>query len=76
MIYPNPASNYIVLLHSNEEKIHYQIVSAEGKIMDDFYSYLQDEQIIIPLSNYTSGSYLIKATYHNGRIASKVFIKK
>ena len=75
MIYPNPTTNYIVLLHSSIEKTHYQIISAEGKIKDDFYSYLPDEQIIISLSNYEQGSYLIKATYKNGSVGSKIFIK-
>ncbi|MGB3227753.1 MAG: T9SS type A sorting domain-containing protein [Saprospiraceae bacterium] len=75
VIYPNPASNYIILHHSSAEKTHYQIVSAEGKIIDDFYSYLPDEQIIIPMYNYKSGTYFVKAENKKGS-SSRLFIKQ
>ncbi|MGB4969680.1 MAG: T9SS type A sorting domain-containing protein [Saprospiraceae bacterium] len=75
-IYPNPASNYIILLHLDEHKAIYSIHTLEGKLIDQFTSHFQGEQIIIPLSNYTSGSYLIRGTYTNGSIASKIFIKE
>ncbi len=73
-IYPNPANNYIVLLHSSQEITRYQIVSTEGKIMDDFYSYLQDEQIIIPISHFKHGSYFIRAENKKGS-SSTLFVK-
>lgn len=75
MIYPNPASNYIVILHPNTERIKYQIVSYDGKIIDEFYSFIENEQIIVPLSNYASGTYLIKTTNKFGSVGSKTFIK-
>lgn len=75
IIYPNPANNYIILLHSNSEKTRYQIISTEGKTIDDFYSVLQDEQIVIPLHNWKAGLYYIKAQNQSGYISSKEFIK-
>lgn len=74
-IYPNPANNYIVLLNSSQEKTHYQIVSAEGKIMDEFYSSIEGEQIIVPVNNFKPGSYFIKADSKKGS-SSEVFIKQ
>ena len=75
VIYPNPASNYIVLLHSSAEKTHYQIISVDGMIIDDFYSYLSDEQIIIPVYNYKPGSYFVKGESKKGS-SSKLLIKQ
>ena len=74
-IYPNPANNYIVLLHASQEKTHYQIVSAEGRIMDDFYSTIEGEQIIIPISNFKPGSYFVRAESKKGS-SSEMFIKQ
>jgi len=74
-IYPNPAKNYIILLHSSSEKTRYQVISTEGKIVDDFYSVLQDEQLIIPIHNWKPGLYYIKAQNQSGHISSKEFIK-
>ena len=76
MLYPNPASDYIVLHHSNTENIHYQIVSTEGKVIDEFYSFLPGEQIIIPVYNYKPGYYFFKAENPNGYQNSKIFIKE
>ncbi len=75
VIYPNPANNYIVLLHSSAEKTHYQIVSIEGKIMDDFYSSIEGEQIIVPIQNYNAGSYYLRSESKNG-VCSQLFIKQ
>lgn len=75
MIYPNPASNYIVLLHSTGERTRYQIISTEGKIMDDFYSTIEGEQIIIPINIYAPGPYFVKVESKKGN-SSKLFIKK
>lgn len=74
-IFPNPASNYIVLVNSSDEKTKYQIISSDGKIMDEFSSYLQGEQVIMPLHNYKAGSYIIKAENNSGR-SSTLFIKQ
>jgi len=73
-IYPNPASNYIVLLNSSSEKTHYQIVSIDGKIIDDFYSMIQGEQIVIPIQNYQPGTYFIIAESKIGSESVK-FVK-
>ncbi|MBK9109331.1 MAG: T9SS type A sorting domain-containing protein [Saprospiraceae bacterium] len=75
LIYPNPATNYIVILHSGKEKTHYQIISAEGKIMDEFYSFIEGEQIIVPIDDFQPGSYFVKAESKRGG-SSEVFIKQ
>ncbi len=75
IIYPNPANNYIVLLHTSQDKTRYQIVSAEGKIMDDFYSTIEGEQIIVPIQNYNAGSYYLRSESKNG-VCSQLFIKQ
>jgi len=74
-IYPNPATDYIVILHSGSEKTRYQIVSAEGKIIDDFYSFFEGEQIILLVNNFKPGPYFVKAESKN-EFSSKVFIKQ
>lgn len=66
LIYPNPATNYIVILRPGSGKTNYQIVSADGKIMDEFYSCIEGEQIIVPLDNFKPGSYFIKADSNSG----------
>lgn len=75
LIYPNPATNYIVILHSGSEKTRYQIVSAEGKIMDEFDSLIESEQIIVPVIDFKPGSYFVKAESKSGS-SSQVFIKQ
>lgn len=74
-IYPNPANDYFVILHSGSEKTHYQIVSAEGKIIDNFYSFIEGEQIIVLVNNFKPGHYFVKAE-SKSEISSKVFIKQ
>lgn len=74
-IYPNPATDFIVILHSGSEKTRYQIVSAEGKIIDDFYSFIEGEQIIVLVNNFKPGPYFVKAESKN-EISTKVFIKQ
>lgn len=76
LIYPNPASHYIVLLNSSQEKTNYQIVSLDGKIMDEFSTLIPGEQIIIPISEYLPGSYFVTAKSKDGRFITKSFIKK
>lgn len=74
-IYPNPANNYIILYFQNPEKTNYQIVSIDGKIMNQFTANQSDEHIIIPLLNFQPGSYKVKVENQNGIRTTKAFIK-
>ncbi len=74
-LYPNPATNHIVILHSGSEKTRYQIVSAEGKIIDEFDSLIQGEQIIVPIDGYKPASYFVKAENKTGS-SSRLFVKQ
>jgi hypothetical protein len=75
LVYPNPASNYIVILHPGSDKTHYQVVSADGKLMDEFYSLIEGEQIIVPVNSFRCGRYFVKAESKSG-ISSQSFIKQ
>ncbi|MGB4969414.1 MAG: T9SS type A sorting domain-containing protein [Saprospiraceae bacterium] len=75
-IYPNPASNYLILNHLKQEKTNYEIVSIDGKVVNQFSSFLPDEQIIIPIYNFQPGLYKIKAENQKGIRITKTFIKQ
>lgn len=75
MLYPNPAGDYIVIQHTGVEKLSYSILSPEGKIIDQFSSAFEDEQIIVPLKNFYPGTYFVQCTDRQGNFKSKTFIK-
>ncbi|MDQ3142450.1 MAG: T9SS type A sorting domain-containing protein [Bacteroidota bacterium] len=75
-LYPIPAQNYIVLMHTSDQKINYSIINSDGIILDEFSSNLFGEQIIIPINHFKSGSYFLRAALQNGHIASKLFVKQ
>lgn len=75
MLYPNPAGDYMVIRHTGMEKLSYSILSPEGKIVDQFSSSFEEEQIIVPLKNFYPGTYLVRCTDNKGRFESKIFVK-
>ena len=70
-VYPNPASNYIQINAENIE--HVEIYNIMGqKIFNKVYG---DNKVVIPTSNISSGTYVVKVTTTQGVSTQKVVIQ-
>lgn len=75
-VYPNPAKDALnIVILNTEKKKNYTIdlISLDGKILKTVYT--NDQNIIIDVSMFASGFYLIKATTENKSLIKKFLIE-
>jgi hypothetical protein len=59
-IYPNPASDHIVIIHSGIASSYVRIMNAAGAIIGIYQINPNDSQTTIPLNNLAKGNYFIE----------------
>lgn len=76
-IYPNPASNYIIIETSTPDQTAIiEIIDVQGCLMENFnYRIVLDEGAKIDISSLNRGEYICRVTSPEG-IFSKLFIKE
>jgi len=73
-VYPNPASNYVIINNSENYFDNYELVSLDGKILLD--GVLNSFENKINLASVNSGSYLLRLSGSNQNIAIVVRVVK
>jgi hypothetical protein len=73
-VYPNPASNYVIINNSENYFDNYELVSLDGKILLD--GVLNSFENKINLASVNSGSYLLRLSGSNQNIAIVVRVEK
>jgi hypothetical protein len=75
MAYPNPTSGYLTLelLDYSNEKIEYQLIDIEGKVI--LSKLLNDSQTQVDLNIYSKGIYFIKVIKESKEIRTFKIIK-
>jgi len=74
-IFPNPASNNIIVkVEANESIESISIITIDGKIIQTLRSDINKENLI-DISSYMNGMYLIRAEYSNGESRIERLVK-
>jgi DNA-binding beta-propeller fold protein YncE len=71
-IFPNPATN-IIIVHSSEEMTRVRICNSNGD--EVFSGKLKDHQVAIPTFNMSSGIYFVAVETVQGRYSGKVVVR-
>ncbi|MCK9401353.1 MAG: T9SS type A sorting domain-containing protein [Bacteroidales bacterium] len=76
-IYPNPAKNLVIIevrLKEIPNNAQVQIINLEGIVLDEIAVNQRYDYIVIPLSEFKSGTYLCKLSIGNKTVETKQFI--
>ena len=76
-LYPNPAKNIIIIeirLTEYPNKAKIQIINPVGVVINEIPIIHQNDYIVIPLFEYTSGLYFCKLNNGNSLIETKKLI--
>lgn len=75
-IYPNPASDYLILHHAGYDfsKGRFFIVSAQGQVLRDWASPVDDLSTVINLQTFPAGVYQLQYTETSGTSITKAFV--
>ena len=71
IVFPNPASNQINLLHSTDSDFSVEIINAVGSIVFSSFN-----QKTIDITNLSEGLYFIKSTVDNKTSIKKIIVQK
>lgn len=75
IIYPNPATNYIHIELSSEEKIKtVEFINIQGKVISTMFG-SSSTKMDFPINNIKNGFYLLKVTTNNGIQTGKIIIE-
>lgn len=74
-IFPNPASDFIAIYNTTNHKLEINIFDLNGKELSKHISF-SNETLIIDLSNYMIGSYLIQVSIDGKPKRSEIFVKE
>lgn len=75
LLFPNPAGDYVVIQNQNKSPVVFTICTMEGKIMDQFKSQFDQEQIICLVRTYLPGNYIVKCEDNTGNTKTGIFVK-
>jgi hypothetical protein len=75
-IYPNPASDFIILniVNYNNEKLSYILFNGSGSIMEN--KQVTSNKTLIPMTNFVSGAYFIKISGDKNDVKTIKILKK
>jgi hypothetical protein len=74
-IYPNPTKNFITISSSINEKIDFQIIDLQGRILLNIKSFDVSENPVVSLNSIAAGSYILRITSKNGIETQKLIIE-
>lgn len=74
-LFPNPCTDYIQVRPGSRNAVSLQVVSIEGKVLQD-RSLKGLEEIRLEMSSLPAGMYFVQITYRNGEKIGKRFLKR
>ncbi len=74
-VYPNPASEYIVVHHAGHEflKGRFRIVDMQGRTVQDWAAVVNDMSTVFDVSHYPSGNYVLQYSEGGQMLVARQF---
>ncbi len=75
-VYPNPASEYIVVHHAGHEflKGRFRIVDMQGRTIQDWAAVVNDMSTVFDVSSYPSGNYVLQYSEGGQVMVARQFV--
>ena len=73
-IFPNPANDAVYIQNIRAVQ-HIEIINAAGQTVYSQLVTASDNELVVPLSSFTTGTYLVRLLYESGHVKTIKFVK-
>ncbi len=71
LISPNPASDQMVIYQGSDERIHYQLLTSSGQIVEEFFLQIGGLHQWVNVSHLPAGQYYLRMVDERGKVRSR-----